>query len=492
MAIGRIAAWAAFVAVFALAGCKKDAPAGPPPRAQGTIQVPPQSSVIAVPVTADLSALGTALEREVPRTLWTIDRKGETCIASERVEVAFVKLKTPRIKCDIVGRVTRGRLTFEGRGQRIVVTMPIHAEVRAKDIAGVFKQETATGDARVRAVVDIALNRDWSPRGTVDIQYDWTDPPHIDFLGQRIEFTSKADAKLKSVVARLERTLPREIAKVQLRSEVERLWGETFTSLQLNESNPPVWMRITPQELQYGGFTLSGKRIELQLGMKARTETFVGDRPTDPPATPLPPLEELDEEPGKLVFFIPVIADYAQLEPVIAEALAKRAQRPFALPGIGAVDARFGKVEAYGTTGGRLAVGVTFTATPRDRALGAASGTVWLTARPVNAENSREVSFRDLEVTGDTNRTGADLLLDLANSPGFSQTIALALAQNFEHDYDQLLAKIGRAIESKREGDLLIRARIEAVQTGRLTAAGQGLYLPVRGTGTASITLAPR
>ncbi|WP_338445020.1 DUF4403 family protein [Pelagerythrobacter marensis] len=492
MASGRNAAWAVLVAAFALAGCKKDAPAGPPPRAQSTIEIPPQSSVIAVPVTADLSALGTALEREGPRTLWTINRKDETCIASERVKVAFVKLKTPRIECDIVGRVTRGRLTFEGRGQQIVVTMPIHAEVRAQDIGGVLKQETATADAQVRAVVDIALNRDWSPRGTVDIRYDWTDPPHIDFLGQRIEFTSEADARLKDVVARLERSLPREIAKVQLRGEVERLWKKAFTSLQLNESNPPVWMRIAPQELQYGGFTLSGKRIELQLGLKARTETFVGDRPADPPATPLPPLEELDGEPGKLVFFIPVIADYAQLEPVIAEALAKRAQRPFTLPGIGAVDARFGKVEAYGAPGGRLAVGVTFAATPRDRTIGSASGTVWLTARPVNARNSRKVSFRDLEITGDTDRAGADLLLDLANSPGFSQTIARALAQNFEDDYDELLAKIERAIDNKREGDLLIRATIEDVQTGRLTAAGQGLYLPVRGTGTASITLAPR
>lgn len=493
MAICRLAALS-FLAVtlLALAGCKKEAPAGPPPRADDAIEIPPQSSTIAVPVTADLTTLAATLEREVPRTLWTIDRKDQTCIASERVKIAFVKLKTPRIECDIVGTVTRGRMTIDGRGQRIVVTMPIHAEVRAQDIAGMLKQETATGDARVRAVVDIELDRDWNPRGTVDIQYDWTDAPHVDFLGQRIEFTSEADEKLQGVVARLERTLPRELAKVQLRSEVERLWRQAFTSLELNRANPPVWMRITPEQLQYGGFTLTGKRLELTLGMKARTETFVGDRPPDPEAIPLPPLERLDEKAGKLVFFIPVIADYAQLEPVIARALARRSERPFTLPGIGAVDAKIGRIETYGTTGGRVAVGVTFTATPRDRALGSANGTVWLTGKPVNTRNSREVSFENLAIAGDTDRAGADLLLDLANSPGFSQTIAIALTQNFENDYDELLGKIARAIDSKREGDLLIRAKIEEVETGRLVAAGQGLYLPVRGTGTASITLAPR
>ncbi|WP_374405141.1 DUF4403 family protein [Pelagerythrobacter sp.] len=476
---------------LALAGCKKDAPTGPPPRANDAIEVPPQSSTIAVPVTADLSALSAALESEVPRTLWTIDRQDETCVASERVKVAFVKLKTPKIKCDIAGTVTRGRMTFAGRGQRIVVTMPLHAEVRAQDIAGILKQETATGDAIVRAVVDISPDDNWNPRGTVDIEYDWTDAPHVDFLGQRIEFTSEADEKLKGVVARLERTLPRELAKVELRREVERLWRQAFTSLQLNERDPPVWMRITPERLQYGGFTLDGRKLELKLGMTARTETFVGDRPPDPKPAALPPLQRLEEQAGKLVFFIPVVADYAQLEPVIAEALAKRSARPFAVPGIGPVDAKFGKVEAYGTTENRVAVGVTFTATPRDHDVGSARGTVWLTGKPVNAENSRRVGFENLSITGDTDRAGADLLLDLANSPGFAQTIAVALVQNFEGDYDELLGKIARAIDNKREGDLLIRAQIEDIETGRLRAAGQGLYLPVRGTGSASIMLSP-
>jgi hypothetical protein len=53
------------------------------------------------------------------------------------------------------------------------------------------------------------------------------------------------------------------------------------------------------------------------------------------------------------------------------------------------------------------------------------------------------------------------------------------------------MAKVDRAIQQKREGDFVIRAHVEDVQTGSLKAAGRGLYLPVRGTGTASITLAP-
>ena len=61
------------------------------------------------------------------------------------------------------------------------------------------------------------------------------------------------------------------------------------------------------------------------------------------------------------------------------------------------------------------------------------------------------------------------------------------MAQNFTRDYDKLLGKIDRAIADKREGNLLIRADIQNVRTGSLTAAGNGLYLPVWGTGRASI-----
>jgi hypothetical protein len=484
---GILAGAAAGAAV--LGSCSRGGPVGPPPRATDTIAVPPQESVIAVPVTADLKGLAAALEAEVPRTLHSINKPGQVCVASKKVKVAFVKLKTPTLKCDIAGTVTRGPLRFVGKGQDIFVTFPVHAVVHAKDIGGVLKQETATADATASARMRIALDRNWNPVGTVDLDYQWTNAPHLDFLGKRIEFRDPADRALKKVVARLERRIPAELDKLRLRAGIEKLWAKAFTSLELNKANPPVWMRVTPNRLQYGGYSLTGTRLSLKLGMKARTETFVGDRPANPPATPLPPLEPLDAKPGRLVFFIPVIADYKQLEPVVKKALMKRQARPFPVPGIGPVMAQFGDVEIYGTTGGKIAAGVTFSVNAQDRKYGKAQGKVWLTGVPVNQPGSRKVAFEDISVRGDTSRKGVDLLLRLANSPAFSQTVATALAQNFEKDFGELMGKVTRAIAEKREGDLLIRASIDEVSNGSLKAAGQGLYLPVWGKGTASITL---
>ena len=181
-----------------------------------------------------------------------------------------------------------------------------------------------------------------------------------------------------------------------------------------------------------------------------------------------------------------MIADYAQLEPVLQKALAKRAQRPFELPGIGPVVARFDKVTGYGTTGGRIAVGLTIAARPRNGTT-ETHGLVWLTARPVNAPGSQRVHFEQLAVSGETDRIEGDLLVRLVQSPGVAETLAESLTQNFTHDFDKLLGKVRRAIVQKRAGDFVIRADIADVRTGELKAAGQGLYLPVWATGTARV-----
>lgn len=495
---GRALVWLGlFALALSIAGCKRQTAEGPPPRANDPIVIEPQASLITVPIHADLSGLTAALEKEIPRRLWAINRPETPCVPSKRVDLAVVKIKTPTIRCRIVGEVTRGSLRLAGGGsgsggaRDLVLTMPLHAVVRAEDIGGVLKRETATADALAHATIRLTVASDWTPRAAVDIRYDWTNEPHIDFLGQRIAFTERADSRLKPVIARLERTLPAQLARLELRPQIERAWASAFTSLPLNRKNPPVWMRVTPQELQYGGYEVKGNRLELRLGLKALTETFIGERPADPRPSPLPPLRPLADGPGKLAFFIPVIADYRQLEPVLMRALRKRAAQPFEVPHFGPVLADFHKATLYGTTGGRIAVGVTFTAQDTAKRVEPARGTVWMTATPVNADNSRKVDFADFHVSGTTDAVGGDLLLRLANAPGLSSTLAAALGQNFEKDYQELLGKIAVAIDDKREGDFLIRAQVREAHTGRIRASGQGLYIPVSAKGTASIALNP-
>ena len=462
----------------------------PPVRVNDPVEVPRQLSAIAVPLDVDTAVLSQALERAIPRTLWSIDEQVKECVPPARVRLFKRSLKvTPAIGCRVVGTVTRAPIRLRGQGEEIIADVPINARIAARDVGGVLKGETATGSAMVHARVRLTLREDWTAQASVQLAYDWTEAPGIDFLGRRITFADRADERLQPIVRDLERTLPQEIAKLNLRAKVADAWRQSFTSLSLNDAAPPVWMRITPQRLRYGGYRFSGNTLRLRMGMEALTETFVGPRPRNPAAIPLPPLSR-EGSSEQLRFFIPVIADYAQLEPVILRALVKRSRRPFRVPGIGPVAARFEKITAYATTGGRIALGITLAARPEGESADT-RGLVWVTAQPVNAENSQRVGFTQLAVDGDTDGVGGDLLVRLVNTPGVSRAVADSLTQNFTKDFRDLLGKVQRAIVEKRAGDFVIRAEIGQVRTGVLKAGGQGLYLPVWADGSARVTYVP-
>ncbi len=483
---------AAIIVTALLTGCDPaKGGAKAPPRATDTAPIPSQTSLIAVPIDANIAPLRAELERAVPKTLWTINQRERACVKPQRVKVFGKEVKvTPPIACTIVGRVTRGALRLRGEGNEIVVDVPLNATVSARDVGGVLKGETATGAAMAHARIRIDLTSDWRMQGKARISYGWTKAPGIDFLGKRITFTDQADAKLAPVIVDVEREVNREIGKVDIRAQAEEIWRQSFTSLELNHENPPVWMRVTPKRILYGGYRLNGQKLNLNLGIEGVTETFVAGRPDDPKPTPLPRLVRETPRPH-LDVRVPVIADYAQLQPVIDRALAKRAARPFELPKLGPMMVKFGPSTVYGAPGGRIAVGTKVEARLEARTGEPTRGTIWMTAIPVNEPGSATVRFTALDINGDTNGVGGDMLILIGRSEGFAPLIAEALTQNFTGDLEKLQDKIRRAVDRRREGAFIVRTRVDGFETGEIKAYGNGLYLPVRMTGSASVDYRP-
>jgi hypothetical protein len=190
-------------------------------------------------------------------------------------------------------------------------------------------------------------------------------------------------------------------------------------------------------------------------------------------------------------FHAPVVADYAELEPVLAKALGKLAIKPMTLPGIGAVDPEFGEVTMYATTGSRLAIGLKMRVATPGKWIDA-RGTVWATGQPYNEPGSKVVRVRDLRIEGEANSPSFRLLLAVARSPAVTNTLSEALSQNFTNDFDKLMVKAGAAIAEKRLGDFVLAARIDDAKNGVVYPAGQGLYMPVDARGTAALRYAPR
>lgn len=494
-----------------LAGCDRGVGNPAPPRIESPAAFPKQASTIVAPLSVDLRVIEQRLNASVPARLWAIDRFERKCVPAQRAtvclaharkckgdacrdvpcKIGFKRTKvTPDIACRIVGQVRRGRISLGGSGDTFTLAMPVNAAISARDVGGVIKQETATGSAVVRARVRMTIGQNWAPVAKVDLSYGWTDPPGIDFLGQRIRFVSKADAQLKGVIASLERDLAREIGNVQTRGMVEQVWRKGFTVIELNREKPPAWMRITPQSLGVGGYTIRNRQLDLLLEAQAVTETFIGERPDAPDPAPLPPPVARSGDRG-LRFLIPVLADYGQLEPVVERALKKLASKGISLEGIGPVDVEFGRVTIYATEGGRLAVGIKASADVVASPLKATRGEVWLTGVPYNEANSRLVRVRDLQVAARTDRDTVNLLFALFANDTVLEEIRRALTQDFTKDYAKVLAAAEKAVATRQEGDFQLSAKVRSVEHGAIVATGAGLFLPVTVTGDARIRYQP-
>lgn len=478
------------MAALLATGCSHSVRSPAPPRVDDAPDFPLQTSTIVVPISGSLDDLQRALERATPTRLWSIDRQLDTCVAAKRVDFGIVKVKVlPDLGCRVVGTVTRGRLVLAGSGDRLTITIPVHATIAARNVGGMVSK-TATGDAVIHAVARLSIAGNWSPTAKVTIDYDWTTPPGIDFLGQRIEFASKADARLKPVIAGLEKSLPRELGKLDLHARLASAWQHGFTSIMLNRERPPAWMRLTPKRLGFGRYHIDRRALVLTLRADALTETFVGDRPADPVATPLPPPMPVTGK-YKLNFFIPVLADYAQLEPVVLRTLVKRAQKGITLAGIGPVDVQFDKVTIYATTGGHLAVGIVARAKAEGHALLSTKGEVWLTAVPYNVPNSQLVRARDVAIAAHADNRITNLLIALFSDASVRDSIAQGLSHDFAPDYTRVLGAARKAIGARREGDFLLSADVASVENGTLSVTGKGLFMPVRATGQATIAYRP-
>ena len=492
----RLAASICLVLALMLGGCGGGGDPEAPPKATSVPRFEPRNSTLVVPIDLSLDDLQAALERKAPRKLWSIDKPNQKCIGGQRIRAFGANVKvTPDIDCRIVGEVTRGAISLSGSGNRLTIALPVHATVAARDVGGILKGKTATASGVVRADVSFALDRNWNASAKVDIAYDWREPPGIEFVGQRIEFASKADAALVKVIDGLERDLQEAVARAQLRPVLNDAWQEGFTVVELSKRNPPAWLRITPSGMGLAGYSVAGRKLTLTVGLLAKTETFVGDRPANPASTALPPQIAVPRSTG-LSFFMPVFADYAELEPPLLKALRKLATKGIDIEGVGSVKASFDKVIVYATDNGRLAVGIDAEVEPIGQrtgiSFGKTKGRVWLTGLPHTEADSRLVTVTDLRIHGNTDRLSSNLLLQLMSTDAVREQIGGSLTEDFNKDYDKVLGKASRAIAAKQVGRFRLSATIDQVSHEAIQVTGAGLFTPAVVTGRGQISIGPR
>ncbi len=110
-----------------------------------------------------------------------------------------------------------------------------------------------------------------------------------------------------------------------MRDKAASIWAKGFRSERV-KSEPLIWARFTPQAIGFSGYRVVGNGSwprGCPRGMKS--ETIFGDRPPDPPVTPLPRLQGPIAEQG-INMHVPVFVPYGILEGAANDALGQAGQ----------------------------------------------------------------------------------------------------------------------------------------------------------------------
>jgi Domain of unknown function (DUF4403) len=290
--------------------------------------IPDQPSALTTPsrvsatIEFGLPSLASAVERDVPRRLATIDER-IGCV-NKRVFVFRIKAN-----CDVKGFVDRGAMSLYGRGDHIVGSVPIFGTIEGQG-ANRFTSRIH-GDADGRAMVEVEsrpkLTKDWSVDLNFSDSYHWTEPPVLRVLGRDISLTKYAEPSIRRQLGRI-RAHAQEVARrLDLHDKSAKAWELAFQPIQISQ-DPQIWLQITPASAAFAGVHADAKDLSGSLELTGAVQTLVGQAPSAVTPTLLPPLGDDISQPGTFDILLPVCVNYDALRDKIMQVAAARKAAP--------------------------------------------------------------------------------------------------------------------------------------------------------------------
>jgi len=193
-AFGR-SARASLAALGLMGLCSSAFAAEKPPLAPDTVAPFTTDSRISATIEFGLPALASAIGRDIPQRLASIDER----ISCVHRRVLFFRVNA---NCDVWGYVERsGPVSLYGRGDRVYGSVPIRGALEGQG-ANRFTARIH-GDAEASANIEVEarpqLNRDWSFALNFSDGFHWSEPPVLHVLGREIPLATYAEPRIRTI-----------------------------------------------------------------------------------------------------------------------------------------------------------------------------------------------------------------------------------------------------------------------------------------------------
>ncbi len=431
-----------------------------PPLAPDAVEPLTTSSRISATIEFGLPALASAIERDIPRRLVTIDER-INCV-NRRVLVLRV-----HANCDVSGFVDRsGAVSLYGRGDRVYGSVPIYGAVEgqgANRFTARIQGETEAS-ATVEAEARPQLRRDWSLDLNFSDSFHWNKPPVLHVLGRDIPLAKYAEPRIRTQLSKIRSRALAAARRLDLQAKAATAWQRAFEPIKLADE-PEVWLQLTPQSAAFSGMRATAKVLSGSIELSGSAETVLGHGSPAVTPTPFPALGTDVSEPGTFDVILPIRISYNTLRDKIMEVLDA------APKGENAVR----EVQVY-PSAGKLIIGLRVTKSSDTTAAGE-----WLyLGGALNVDPDKQtVRLSDLSVQGvpiaiDAISGGSNLLAQLKEKAEVSYGVA----------YQNLLNAANERLTRPLKGGFRMEGHLTSAKLSRVALLADDVSIELRASGT--------
>ena len=424
------------------------------------------TSRVSATIEFGLPALASAIERDFPRRLATIDEKVR-CV--HRRVLGF----RVNANCDIFGYIERtGPVSLYGRGGRIVGAAPLYGTVEgqgANRFTARIHGETEAS-ATVEAEARPELRPDWSLDLNFSDGFRWSEPPYLHVLGRNIALARYAEPRIHAQLAKVRSQADAAARRLDLQGKAAAAWQQAFEPIKLADE-PQVWLQLTPQSAAFAGVSANAKVLSGSLELSGSAETFIGQSPPAVAPTPLPPLGRDVPAPGSFDIILPVHIGYDTVRDKIMQVIAAVAPKGEKI---------IREVQIYPSSG-KLVVGLRV-ANSSNTDAGAGEWT-YLSGTPNVDPEKQTVQLSDLAAAGaDINTIGAmlgddNLIEQLKQQTNVSYGVA----------YQNLLTAANQRLTRPLKNGFRMEGNLTSAKLEKVLLLGDGLSIALHAGGELKI-----
>ena len=195
-----------------------------------------------------------------------------------------------------------GHIKIRATGNELTYKIPLNISIRFSfTILGHTEHKDVDAGITIALRSKYTLKNNWTLATTTTVDgYEWTSNPTIKIRFIIIPIKPIADfivSKQSGIINDLGKMIDNAMAKgANAKDIITPIWTQLQTPTEITIPDMPqkLWLRFNPSDIYITQITGKGSHISAIIGIRAITETFIGDKPQPQKLKPLPNFKTQD------------------------------------------------------------------------------------------------------------------------------------------------------------------------------------------------------